>query len=130
MAKRTAGTALGPLEGRVMDVLWRTGPSTVADVRVAVNAGAGEALAYSTVMTVLVRLHAKGFVGRSAEGRRYRYAAASDRSSFPELAGRIELQRLIDRHGLDAVAGFAADLSGADGQLVRRLRALADEETA
>jgi predicted transcriptional regulator len=116
---------LGPLERRVMEHLWRSGPSTVGETREALNAGAASPLAYTTVMTILVRLHEKGYLTRAREGRQYRYRASFDEASLPAAVGRRELRRLIERHGAKSVAGFAADLTGADSDLTRRLDELA-----
>ncbi len=116
---------LGTLERRVMEQLWSAGPSTVGDVLEGLNAGAAAPLAYTTVMTSLVRLADKGYVRRTKEGRRFRYSAAVERDSLAQAAGRRELSQLIERHGAAAVAAFAADLTGADSELVARLRELA-----
>lgn len=106
-----------------MDELWAHGPQTVGDVLQSLNADVHRPLAYTTVMTILVRLHEKGYLTRQREGRHYRYAAAVDQSSIEAHAGRLELRRLIDRYGPDSVARFAADLGETD--LARRLTTLA-----
>ncbi len=62
---------LGPLEMRVLGLLGEEDQS-VDDVRAAL-VRAGQDLAYTTVMTVLGRLHDKGLVARTKEGRRYLY---------------------------------------------------------
>jgi predicted transcriptional regulator len=62
---------LGPLEMRVLGLLGNE-PASVHDVQQAL-ARAGHELAYTTVMTVLVRLHEKGLARRTKEGRRYLY---------------------------------------------------------
>jgi predicted transcriptional regulator len=90
---------LGPLERRVMARLWAGGPQTVGEVLTALNAGAERRLAYTTVMTILMRLHEKGYVSREKESRHY---------------------------GAASLAGFAEELAGADSELVSRLRRLAD----
>lgn len=117
---------LGPLERRVMEHLWRAGPSTVTQTREALNRSTGSPLAYTTVMTILVRLHEKGYVVRTREGRHFRYAASFDEAALPAAAGRRELRRLIERHGAKTVAAFAADLTGGDSELTVRLRRLAN----
>jgi BlaI family penicillinase repressor len=58
-------------ETEVMAVLWNLGPSTVTEVR---NALVDE-FAYTTVLTVLRTLEAKGYVGHESEGRAHRYRA-------------------------------------------------------
>lgn len=80
---------LGKREHDLMDVLWERGPSTVAEVREAV----GTSLAYTTVLTILRNLEAKGAVSRWGEGRAHRYFAVVARDDAREGA----LQRLIDR---------------------------------
>ena len=52
----------------VMAVLWQRGPSTVAEVREVLE----DALAYTTVLTVLDRLERKGMVRRRRDGRAHR----------------------------------------------------------
>jgi len=120
-------TSLGPLEARVMALLWHTGPATVGEAVNALNGMSSKKLAYTTLMTILVRLHEKGFVSRMREGRHFRYAVAFAENDLEAEIGRRELRRLIDRHGADTLAGFAADLIGPDAELAARLRAIADE---
>lgn len=117
--------ALGPLERRVMVHLWGSGPSTVAETREALNSTASSPVAYTTVMTILVRLREKGYVTRAREGRHFRYTSAVDEASLPAAVGRRELRRLIERHGAQTLAQFAADLTGAESELTARLRELA-----
>ncbi len=107
--------------------LWQVGPATVGEVLDALNATTKRKRAYTTVLTILVRLGEKGYVTRSREGRLYRYVAAFPEDALAAEVGRRELQRLIERHGVGTLAGFAADLVGADAALAVRLRALADE---
>lgn len=111
-----------------MSHLWKVGPASVGEVLEALNQGSERTLAYTTLMTILVRLHEKGFVERTREGRHFRYAAAFPEDALAAEVGRRELQRLIDRHGAGTLAGFAADLVGPDAELADRLRAIADQE--
>ena len=59
-------------EADVMQVLWDHGPSVVAEVRERLT----DVLAYTTVLTVLRTLEAKGYVGHDEEGRGHRYFAS------------------------------------------------------
>ena len=63
---------LSDLQLDIMNVLWRAGHATTADVHRALEADRG--LAYTTVATLLKRLEDKGVVGREREGRQYVYA--------------------------------------------------------
>lgn len=106
-----------------MEQLWARGEGSVGEVLEALNAETNRTLAYTTVMTILVRLHEKGYLSREKEGRHFRYTPAVDESSVPAQAGRRELSRLIARYGADSVAEFAADLG--QGDLAKRLAGLA-----
>jgi predicted transcriptional regulator len=117
---------LGPLERRVMEVVWVRGPATPREVAEALNTDTPVALAYTTVMTILVRLADKGFLERFRSGRGYTYRASVERDGVERVAGKRELDRLLRRYGPDTVAAFAADLLPGDHELVARLRSLAD----
>jgi len=74
----------------VMEVLWERGPSLVGDVRAALK----DDLAYTTVLTILRTLEAKGYVGHEQEGRGHRYFAAvkqqaARRSALRHLTGKL-----------------------------------------
>ena len=71
----------------VMNVLWEDGPATVAQVQ----AQLADALAYTTVLTILRTLEEKGHVGHEEAGRAYRYHARVGR----EVAGRSAVRRLV-----------------------------------
>lgn len=72
-----------------MQVLWDHGPSVVAEVRDRLS----DPLAYTTVLTVLRTLEAKGYVGHDEEGRGHRYFA----SAKQQVARKNALQHLTDK---------------------------------
>jgi len=84
---------LGERELDVMGVLWGLGSGTVAEVRDKLPAS----LAYTTVLTILRNLEAKGFVRHEAEGKAHRYVPLVAHAT----ARRSALQRLVDKlfHG-------------------------------
>ena len=61
--------ALGERELEVMTWLWANGSGTVGEVK----EGLSDPLAYTTVLTILRNLEAKGFLRREDEGRAHRY---------------------------------------------------------
>ena len=62
---------LGPLEARVVEMLWkRAAPVSVRDLQAELPG-----LAYTTVMTTLDRLYKKGVLQRHKEGRAFLYSA-------------------------------------------------------
>jgi predicted transcriptional regulator len=72
----------------VMAVLWDRGSATVTEVRERLP----DALAYTTVLSVLRTLEEKGHVGHREEGKAHRYFPLVERRA----AGRSALSRLID----------------------------------
>ncbi len=122
--------SLGPLERRVLEVLWAaTGPLTPADVLAAVPADA--AYAYTTILTILVRLTKKGLAQRERAGRAYAYSARLSREEFLSQASRALVREFSDEFGPAAVMHFAdavANLPRKERQAMRdRLRELFDE---
>lgn len=81
--------ALTDREADIMQVLWEHGPSLVADVRERLS----DKLAYTTVLTVLRTLEAKGYVSHDEEGRGHRYFA----SVKQQAARRNALQHLTNK---------------------------------
>ncbi len=75
-ASTVAGVTVGELERDVLNALWQqSAPVGAREVRSVLQPR--KSLAYTTVMTVLVRLVAKGLVERQWEGRRYVYQATT-----------------------------------------------------
>jgi len=77
-------------EAEVMLVLWERGPSVVAEVRDHLP----DDLAYTTVLTILRTLEAKGYVGHEEEGRGHRYfptvkEQAARKSALSHLTGKL-----------------------------------------
>jgi predicted transcriptional regulator len=66
---------VGPLQMRILGLLGENTELSVADVQARL-ATAGNPVAYTTVMTVLARLHERGLVRRERSGKRYVYQAA------------------------------------------------------
>jgi BlaI family transcriptional regulator, penicillinase repressor len=81
---------LADREAEIMEVLWTRGPSTVAEVRDHLK----DDLAYTTVLTILRTLEAKGYLGHDEEGRAHRYSPlilreAAQRSALRDLATKF-----------------------------------------
>src|SRR4029453_15017634 len=108
--------AFGELEGQVLAALWAADrPLVPAE---ALDAVGGD-LAYTTVMTILVRLHAKGLIERHKAGRAYAYRPVVAETEV--VAGQV--RKLLDRgHDRTAVLqGLLDGLSADDGDLLREL---------
>jgi len=73
----------------VMAILWDLGSATVTEVRDRLD----DDLAYTTVLTVLRTLEAKGYVDHREEGKAHRYAPTVARNA----AGQSALRRLTEK---------------------------------
>jgi len=105
----------GALEHEILVVLWATTRAlTPAEVRSAV----GDDLAYTTVMTVLARLHDKGVVSRTPQGRAYAYRPLVSESELTARRMGEALAAARDRAG--ALSGFVSGLSARDAAALRR----------
>ena len=71
---------LGPLEIRLMEILWTVGEGNVRDVIERL----GRPLAYTTVMTTLDRLYKKGLLARRKSERAFIYSAALTREEWEQ----------------------------------------------
>lgn len=106
----------------VMNVLWERGPSTVAEVRDALQ----DRLAYTTVLTVMRTLEEKGYATRDEEGRAHRYQARLQRRAAGESALRRLTRRLFKDSPELLLTQLMSDRQLSDDELLR-LRELLDE---
>ena len=88
---------LGNLQLRILQVLWESGPATVADVQVTL----GGAQAYTTIATMLRKMEDRGLVRHREQGRRFFYEAAVAegdvaRSMAGDLVDRLFAGSLAD----------------------------------
>jgi predicted transcriptional regulator len=116
---------LGPLESAIMRVLWKTADATVLMVSTRLNEGRERPLAYTTVMTVLVRLHEKALVTRRFEGRGYVYGAALTENELIDSASARAVDDLVRRFGTPALVHFAERLDRLDPEARAELARLA-----
>lgn len=78
-----------PVELDIMKAIWHEQPVTVKDVQAAIRPR--RILAYTTVMTVMHRMHHKGYLSRRLKARTHYYEPAI---AFTEVRD-AELDRLI-----------------------------------
>jgi predicted transcriptional regulator len=109
-------------EADVMQVLWDRGPSLVAEVRAAVK----DPLAYTTVLTVLRTLEAKGYVGHEEEGRGHRYFALVKQKAAQASALRHITRKLFKGSAELLLTRLVAD-EDLSPEALARMRRLLDE---
>jgi predicted transcriptional regulator len=108
--------AAGALEAEVMTVLQQAGRGLNAAEVQSLLTGA---LAYTTVVTILSRMHAKGLLTRDKDGRSFRYAPVSDEAGLVARRMHHEMAAEPDRQAV--LARFVDTLSDQDERLLREL---------
>jgi predicted transcriptional regulator len=122
VASRGQNRGRGDLEQQVFAALAASAePMTTGEVRDAI----GGDLAYTTVMTVLTRLHVKGLATRDRVGRSFAYTAVVDAA---EVTAH-QIHRLLDARG-DRAAVLTRFASGLSPEESRLLVGLLGTETA
>lgn len=121
------GRPRGGLEQDVLACLAAAGrPLSPADVL----AELGGELAYTTVMTTLSRLHAKGVLTRTPQGRGFVYELPGALDDVPTSVRAHRMRRILedgeDRAGI--LARFVSDLSPEDERTLLRLLAADDPD--
>ena len=106
----------------LMNVLWDLGSGTVAEVRDKLT----DDLAYTTVLSLLRTLEAKGFLRHEGEGKAHRY--------FPTVArrdaGASGVKHLVDKVFQGSAEALMSQLvsdKGLSREKLARMRALLDE---
>ncbi|GHB10286.1 BlaI/MecI/CopY family transcriptional regulator [Streptomyces termitum] len=108
----------GELEAQVVTALRQAGGARTAGW---VQERLGTGLAYTTVITILTRLYAKGAVSRERVGRSFEWTAVADEAGLAALRMRRVLDAESDREAV--LARFVTALSPHDERLLRGLLA-------
>ena len=121
MAKREPG--LGELELEVMKVVWERQPCSVQEVAEIVGERRGSAR--TTVLTVMQRLHAKGFLKRRKRQGIYHYSTTAERGKvISGLVGQF-VEKVLDGSALPFVA-YLAETKGLTREQVDALRTISE----
>lgn len=113
---------LADREAELMGILWEHGPATVTEVRERL----ADPLAYTSVLTMLRNLEAKGYVTHSAEGRSHRFAARISREAAQRTAVRDLARKMFKGSAAMLMTHLVDDARLSDDD-VERLRALLDQ---
>lgn len=99
----------GPLQVRLLDLMWEQGPLTVQQMHDTINAASIRKLAYTTVLTVARNLAKRGLCTQVASGRRH---------VFTPTCTRQQMQQHALRHMLGLLFG------GSSAELMKQLQAI------
>jgi predicted transcriptional regulator len=125
---------LGVLERLMMDVLWdSSSPLTANELKDALaspdaSATRAKPLATTTVLTVLSRLEAKGFVTRDRSIRPHAYTAVMTRAAHTAGLMHEMLGQVPDRQA--ALARFIGTVSPQEADTLRQLLGVASSDGA
>ncbi|KKQ27234.1 MAG: Penicillinase repressor [Candidatus Magasanikbacteria bacterium GW2011_GWC2_37_14] len=96
---------LGELESEIMEIVWKQEQSSVRAVLLELEKV--RKIAYTTVMTVMSRLHDKGVLKRKMDkSGAFVYVAVKDKKSFLANASEKIIKNFLKEYGDVAVAQF------------------------
>ena len=113
-------TALGELEAVVLACLWDG--RELSTPQVFDRVGVPRELAYTTILTILQRLHRKGLVSRKAAGKSHVYAPALSREQFSERRAEVLAAAMV-KLGSAGLSAFLSEASRLDPEFLDELRA-------
>lgn len=114
--------ARGELAGEIFTVLEQAGvPLTAGEVRERI----ARPLAYTTVVTTMTRLYAKGALTRSREGRSHRYTPSTSQAGLVARRMRHVLADHDDRRAV--LTHFVSELTDEDEEVLLGLLTEDDE---
>ena len=79
--KQKVGKVLGELESKVMEIIWQS-KEPISVRKVTDTLQRKRKIAYTTVMTIMVRLVNKGFLIRNLNGQSYLYKSKTTKEQF------------------------------------------------
>jgi predicted transcriptional regulator len=127
-AAAIGAAVLGPLETRLLELLWsRREPANAGQIQ-----RSHPALAYTTIMTTLDRLYRKGLLLRTKEGRAFVYATRYTRAELLSemISGHVaELLGAADE-GAVLLSTLVRAVGRSDAALLDELDALVQAERA
>jgi predicted transcriptional regulator len=109
-----------------MNVLWKRGSATVPELVETITKKRD--IAYTTVLTVVQRLHARGLLEREAEGRSFRYRPTRTREELLADWSDELIDRLLGDFGDVAVARLDERLRDVAPAARQRLREAAKKK--
>jgi predicted transcriptional regulator len=109
----------GPLEAKIMDILWNDVEMTIKDVQQVLDRE--KVTNFNTVMTVMNRLVEKGILQKRVEGRSSLYQPVQTRVEFLNTRSKEMTTELMDEFGNVVVSHMLDALEDVDDELVAKL---------
>jgi predicted transcriptional regulator len=126
-AKARIPPPLHELEAEVMEGVWSSGRDevTVREMMDALNRRTKSPRAYTTYMTIMRRLDAKGLLTRRREGKTDIYRPVHSREQYADLRAQAGVDQLVEQYGDLALGHFARQIAELDPDRRRQLQRLA-----
>ncbi|CAH1196166.1 MULTISPECIES: BlaI/MecI/CopY family transcriptional regulator [unclassified Paenibacillus] len=119
VGERGLNRFFGPLEAKIMDVLWSRPGSSIREVQTALEQDRD--VNFNTVMTVMNRLVDKGLLSKSQKGRTSLYHPVQSKEQFMNDQSKELSHELVDEFGALAVNHMLDALEDVDASLIERL---------
>jgi len=114
---------LGPLETKIMQIVWREKSTTVKLVHRRLQDNPEQSdIAYTTVMTTMTRLAEKGILNRRRDGLAYVYTPAVTKDDFESMMVQRVLDGLMDDYEDETIDYVLNHLVQHDPQRLLRLQ--------
>jgi len=117
---------LGPLEAQIMATVWRHPGVSGVDATDLINQKRDVPLSHRTILTVLSRLDAKGYLTHAVEGRTYLYTAVVPEGEFVAWHAERAVKALLERYGDDTTISGLVGAAATDPVMLERLDDLLD----
>ena len=121
-----ASSTLTEAEHRLMKLLWQRGESSVSDLQAALPEA--EALAYTSVLTTVRILEAKGYVKHRKEGRAFLYTPLVAEGEARSSAIRQTLTRFFNNSREQLLLSLLGDSEISPEELDRLKQRIAEAE--
>ena len=121
---KSGETPLTKLELQIMQVIWRDGAGTVAQVQESLD----QQLAYTTVQTMLNILHRKGKLKRELRGRAFVYKPAVTHARASLQAARDLIDRMFGGSSEELVMSLIKNRQLDPNKIAELTRRIEEEE--
>lgn len=109
----------GPLESKIMDILWCQEDMTIKEVQAVLEKE--KPTNFNTVMTVMNRLVEKEILQKKLIGRSSYYKPVQSREDFINTQSKEMTHELMDEFGSVVVSHMLDALEDVDAELVKKL---------
>ena len=99
---------LSELEQEVMNIVWQLDECSIRTVLEKVNKN--KQLAYTTIATILQRLHEKGLIIKRNEGIAFLYSPKLSKASYSKNIAQLFITKFFSSFGDIAIASFAESI--------------------